>query len=90
MFSLRSLQTNTAQHGAQPIPSASCVSWASFSTMADHVGASSYPAQGAGDALALSDSPLESRGRPGEGERAAATSWRTRPEHAADAEGVMR
>jgi len=41
----------------------------------DQVGASSYPAQGAGDAL---------------GERAAATSWRTRHEHAADAEGVMR
>jgi len=39
-------------------------------TVVDRVGASSYPAQGAGDAL---------------GERAAATSWRARPERAADA-----
>ena len=53
-------------------------------TVVDRAGASSYPALCAGDALALSDSPLESRGRPGEGERAAATSWRTRPERAAD------
>jgi hypothetical protein len=42
-------------------------------TIGDRVGASSYPAQGAGDAL---------------GERAAATSWRTRPERSADAEIV--
>ncbi len=32
--------------------------------------ASLYPAQSAGDALALSDSPVESRGRPREGGRA--------------------
>ena len=57
----------------------------SFLTVGVWVGASSYPAQSAGDALALSDSPLESRGRPGEGEKAAATSWRTRPKRGADA-----
>jgi len=39
-------------------------------TVGDRVGATSYPAQSAGDAL---------------GERAAATKWRTWPERAADA-----
>ena len=46
----------------------SCQSWASVLTIGDRVGASSYPALCAGDAL---------------GERATATSWRTWPEWAA-------